>query len=219
MSCFLRQEWFTNQLSKSILPTEAALNAAFAKNHDCVFLRDMYDSYYPDAPTASEWTFDVLEAAPVITRLQRMSSLEQSLENRLMQAVGSSTGNMQAIVVDMMARFARLEPNGTALVSSMPDVGPWNSLPKGGKAGGASSLLNSPNVDAAAADRFGSLWAAMKSLQGNQIEHPEDIFEFVERLPTSAKLPAFTSADVSFVEIKSCSPSCVNGACVKGSCK
>jgi hypothetical protein len=222
--CYVRASWLQNQLTSfDQIPTSEELGTLFDSQFYCYTLADTYADYFSDDESA--WGFDHLESDLVMGNLERLSNLEQSLEDRLMEAVGSD-GRFEAIAVDIMARWLRLTSTSnasSALVTALPDVGPWQRLESGGKAGGASSLLQSPNISASkeaaaiSSGRFGAGWAAISHFKNCNVTQ-DNVLSFLESLPESARLPAFTSEDDPTArDVVHCG-SCFNGTCVNGTC-
>lgn len=208
--CYVKAAWFAaERLSPTKIPTQASLDATFANDHYCRTAAATYRAYFGLGGAA--WSFHELEAAAVREAVWRLSALEQSLEDRLVAAQLLDT--FEAVVADTLVRWVRLATaNATSFVSGVPDVGPWQRLPLGGKAGGASSLLRRPLEPTPA-------YRAFMTLAGHRMDRA-GISDFLATLPAEARLPSFTSAgDPSARPLLACaSGACVNGACVNGSC-
>jgi hypothetical protein len=219
-SCYVRSSWFKDQLTSfTQMPSLNQLDEVFRSTSFCTSLERTYAAYFDDDTV---WTFDYLESELVLGNLEKLRSLEQSLEDRLIAATGSAS--FEAIATDLMVRWHRLFSNvTTVMVSGLPDVGPWQRLELGGKGGGASSMLASPNISnsnnvvAKALNRFGGAWAAITNFRNQRISQA-NAYDFLMALPASARMQAFTSADDPETKTLGVCLKCMNGTCVNGRC-
>jgi hypothetical protein len=132
-----------------------------------------------------------------------------------------SDSRFEAISTDYFSRVLRIQTNSSALVSGLPDVGPWNRLLAGGKSGGAHALLPSAVVGATTASGWkGSLWNALARFKGHTIVGPSNVEAFTSAVPVAVRLPFTAADDPARRAVRACTgaAACAHGACVDGAC-